>query len=97
MPPAAGAIIATLFWLAFKGTAALLAPWLAPTWVAPFMAGFLAGYINYDLTHYATHHVKLKNKRLIKIRAHHMYHHFNDPKKKHGFTTFFWDRVFGTY
>jgi len=97
MPPAAGAMIATVFWFAFKGTAAALAPWIDPTWVAPFMAGFLAGYINYDLTHYATHHVKLKNKRLIKIRAHHMNHHFNDPDKRFGFTTFIWDRVFGTY
>jgi sterol desaturase/sphingolipid hydroxylase (fatty acid hydroxylase superfamily) len=97
MPPAAGVMIATVFWFAFQGTAATLAPWLDPTWVAPFMAGFLAGYINYDLTHYATHHVELKNKRLIKIRAHHMNHHFNDPDKRFGFTTFVWDRVFGTY
>ena len=97
MPPVAGGMIATLFWFGFKGTAVMLTPWLDPTWVAPFMAGFLAGYINYDLTHYATHHVKLKNKRLIKIRAHHMNHHFNNPDKKFGFTTFLWDRVFGTY
>ena len=72
-------------------------PWFDASWPWAVFAGFLAGYINYDLTHYATHHVKLKSKRLIKIRAHHMNHHFNNPDKKYGFTTFFWDKLFGTY
>ena len=97
MPPAAGISIAVLFWLGFDGMASLLTPSFAPTWTWALFSGFLAGYINYDLTHYATHHVKLKNKRLIKIRAHHMNHHFNNPDKKYGFTTFVWDRLFGTY
>jgi len=96
MPPAAGVAIASLFWLGFDGIASLLTPWFAPTWVWALFSGFIGGYINYDLTHYATHHVKLKNKRLIKIRAHHMNHHFNNPDKKYGFTTFFWDRLFRT-
>jgi len=98
MPPAAGLIIASVFWAGFTGIGELLIQFgVADTWRWAFFAGFLGGYINYDLTHYATHHVKLKSKRLIRIRAHHMNHHFNDPDKKFGFTTFFWDKLFGTY
>lgn len=97
MPPAAGIAIAAVFWFMFDGLSFALAPWFDASWPWAVFAGFLAGYINYDLTHYATHHVKLKSKRLIKIRAHHMNHHFNNPDKKYGFTTFFWDKLFGTY
>ena len=98
MPPAAGMIIASLFWALFTAVGTGLEPWgVDPTWRWAFFAGFLGGYINYDLTHYATHHVKLKNKRLKKIRQHHMKHHFKEPDKKYGFTTFFWDKLFGTY
>jgi len=98
MPPVAGAAIAAVFWGGFTTLADAIAPLgISPTWVWAFFAGFLAGYINYDLTHYATHHVKLKNKRLIAIRAHHMNHHFNHPDKKYGFTTFVWDKLFRTF
>ena len=97
MPPAAGVIIASFFWFGFNGLASLMAAWVAPTWVPIFMGGFLAGYIAYDMLHYATHHVKFKNKHFIKLRAHHMNHHFNDHDKKFGITNMFWDKVFGTY
>ena len=97
MPPVAGVAIASVFWVGFEGIGSLLAPWFAPTWIWALFSGFLAGYINYDLTHYATHHLKLKNKRLKRIRHHHMLHHFKEPDKKYGFTTFFWDKVFNTY
>ncbi|MEC8194073.1 MAG: sterol desaturase family protein [Myxococcota bacterium] len=97
MPPAAGMIIASLFWAAFTGVATVLEPMgIADTWRWAFFGGFLGGYINYDLTHYATHHVKLTNNRLKRIRRHHMTHHFKEPDRKFGFTTFFWDRLFGT-
>jgi sterol desaturase/sphingolipid hydroxylase (fatty acid hydroxylase superfamily) len=96
MPPIVSLTLAALFYQGFCWTAVLLEPWLDPTWVYAFNGAFLAGYINYDITHYATHHVKLKNKRLIRIRAHHMNHHHNNPDKKFGFTTFIWDQVFGT-
>jgi sterol desaturase/sphingolipid hydroxylase (fatty acid hydroxylase superfamily) len=98
MPPVAGMIIASVFWVAFTAAGDLLAPvGIDPTWRWAFFSGFLGGYINYDLTHYATHHVKLKNARLKRIRTHHMKHHFTEPDKKFGFTTFFWDKLFGTY
>lgn len=98
MPPAAGAIIASVFWAAFTGIGIGFEQWgFAVSWRWAFFAGFLAGYINYDLTHYATHHVKLKSPRLKRIRQHHMKHHFKEPDKKFGFTTFFWDKLFGTY
>jgi len=96
MPPVAAFSIAALFWMAFKGVAALASGWVSVTWVYAVFGGFLAGYINYDVTHYAIHHVKVKSKRLKRIRAHHLNHHFNNPDKKFGFTTLFWDKLCGT-
>jgi len=96
MPPLVAITLASLFYQLFSWIGVLLTPWCDPSWVYAFFAAFMAGYINYDITHYATHHVKLKNKRLIQIRAHHMNHHFNNPDKKFGFTTLLWDRLFGT-
>jgi len=97
MPPVAGIAIASVFWLGFEAMGTLLQAWISPTWIWALFSGFLAGYINYDLTHYATHHLKLKNKRLKRIRHNHMLHHFKEPDKKYGFTTFFWDKLFKTY
>ena len=96
MPPAAGFMIAAVFWGLFSALALLLSPWVAPGWVPAFFGGFLAGYINYDLTHYVIHHVPLRSKRLKRIRAHHMSHHYTTPDRKFGFTTLFWDRLCGT-
>jgi sterol desaturase/sphingolipid hydroxylase (fatty acid hydroxylase superfamily) len=96
MPPVVSAILAIIFLSLFKLVAVLVATWFAPTWVFAAFAGLVAGYINYDLTHYAVHHVNLKSKRLKRIRAHHMNHHFNNPDRKFGFTTFIWDKVFRT-
>jgi sterol desaturase/sphingolipid hydroxylase (fatty acid hydroxylase superfamily) len=96
MPPVAGFIIATPFWMGFTALSGLLSVWVAPTWTYAVFGGFLGGYINYDMTHYATHHMKVKSKRLIQIRAHHMNHHFNDSERRFGISTAFWDRCFGT-
>jgi sterol desaturase/sphingolipid hydroxylase (fatty acid hydroxylase superfamily) len=96
MPPAAGMMIAAVFWALAQAAAQGLSPWLSPTWIPGFFGGFLAGYINYDLTHYAIHHVSVKSMRLKRIRAHHMSHHYNTPERKYGFTSLLWDRLFGT-
>ena len=96
MPPAAGIAIASAFWLGFEGATVALASWLTPGWSYAVFAGFLAGYIHYDLTHYAQHHMKLKSKHRIKLRAHHMNHHFNTCGRKFGITSTIWDRVFRT-
>jgi sterol desaturase/sphingolipid hydroxylase (fatty acid hydroxylase superfamily) len=93
MPPAAGFMIASFFWFGLKGLALVAAPWFSPSWLHPFFGGFLAGYINYDVTHYWTHHFKVRSMRLKRIRAHHMSHHFNDPDRKYGISTTFWDRI----
>ena len=96
MPPAAAFMIASVFWLGLTNLAAVLSPWLAPSWFYAFFGGFLAGYINYDVTHYMIHHFQLKSRRLKRIRAHHMNHHFNNPDRKFGIGTIFWDRICGT-
>lgn len=96
MPPAAGFLIAVIFWIGFQGVALGLSSWLRPSWVSAFFGGFLAGYINYDLTHYAIHHSPLRSDRLKRVRAHHMSHHHKDSTRKFGFTTLLWDRLFRT-
>ncbi len=96
MPPAVSFILAIIFFSMFKGIAVLTATWFAPTWIFACFGAFVLGYVNYDVTHYAVHHMKLKSKRLIRIRAHHMNHHFNNPDRKFGFTVLIWDKVFRT-
>ncbi len=70
--------------------------------VSWFMGGLysfgLAGmYMIYEISHKRFH----KRDPLIgyglKMRKHHFYHHFGNPKHNHGVTTDVWDKVFGTY
>ncbi len=63
---------------------------------APFFAGFVSGYLAYDMIHYATHHNPAKNKLFLKIKHHHMKHHFKEPDKGYGVSQPLWDYVFGT-
>ncbi|MFZ5479744.1 MAG: sterol desaturase family protein [Myxococcota bacterium] len=90
MPPAASLGLGFVFfwvWYAILG----------PAWVYPFFAGKVAGYLAYDMTHYTVHHFKVKNRLLVRLRAHHMNHHHNKEGRKYGVSTTLWDHVFGTY
>lgn len=62
----------------------------------PFFAGFVMGYLIYDTTHYAVHHFPIKNKLFLKIKAHHMKHHYSDENSRFGVSSPLWDLVFGT-
>jgi sterol desaturase/sphingolipid hydroxylase (fatty acid hydroxylase superfamily) len=62
----------------------------------PFFGGFLIGYLFYDMTHYAIHHFNLHNKFLLKIKNHHIRHHFKDEDRGYGVSSPFWDVVFRT-
>jgi sterol desaturase/sphingolipid hydroxylase (fatty acid hydroxylase superfamily) len=48
------------------------------------------------MTHYAIHHFNVHNKFLLKIKNHHIRHHFKDEDKGYGVSSPFWDVVFRT-
>jgi sterol desaturase/sphingolipid hydroxylase (fatty acid hydroxylase superfamily) len=89
MPPSVSIPLAALFYGLF------LLIW-GPVYVAPFFAGFIFGYICYDEIHYATHHAPMKGAMLLKLKHHHIRHHFHDPEKGYGVSSPLWDHVFGT-
>ena len=95
MPPVVSIPLAVIFigifYLFFK--VLLSAPW----WTAPVTSGFVIGYLYYDLFHYASHHIKLKNKKLLYMRKWHMRHHGSTPDKRFGVSNPFWDKVFRTW
>lgn len=63
-----------------------------------FAFGLTTMYIVYEIAH-RVYHVKdpFLKRYGLKMRKHHFYHHFKNPKVNHGVTVAFWDRVFGTY
>jgi 4-hydroxysphinganine ceramide fatty acyl 2-hydroxylase len=64
--------------------------------VAPFFTGFVVGYIFYDMTHYAIHHFSFKSGIWMKIKKHHMVHHYKDHDHGYGVSSKFWDIIFRT-
>ena len=61
-----------------------------------FTAGALAGFFRYEYVHWRIHFRAPRTTREARRRAHHLAHHYCDPRNYHGVTTAFWDRVFGT-
>ena len=62
-----------------------------------FSLGLAGMYVIYEVTHRRFH---IKDPLLrygLRMRKHHFYHHFGNPKLNHGVTTAIWDRVFGTF
>ena len=64
--------------------------------LAPFFAGFLIGYLFYDITHYAIHHFNMKSEYWLKIKNHHMLHHYKEDNKGFGVSFPLWDYIFRT-
>jgi 4-hydroxysphinganine ceramide fatty acyl 2-hydroxylase len=54
-------------------------------------------YFIYEITHRRFHIKEPLIRYGLRMRKHHFYHHFTNPKINHGVTTAFWDRVFGTF
>jgi len=78
--------------------------WDAGDHHAPFgaaAAALAAGLITtcfYEFVHCIQHLAyKPKSPRLAEMKRRHMAHHFHDENGNYGITTFFWDKVFGTY
>ena len=64
---------------------------------SPIFAGFILGYLSYDMLHYATHHAHfMKANWFIKVKQHHMRHHFKDPDHGFGVSSPLWDKIFRT-
>ena len=61
-----------------------------------FMLGALAGFLRYELVHWRIHFRAPRNERERRRRAHHLAHHYCNPRAYHGVTTRFWDRALGT-
>lgn len=62
-----------------------------------FAAGLAIMYAIYEITHRRYHVKDPLIKYGLRMRKHHFYHHFRNPKVNHGVTTAIWDRFFGTY
>lgn len=89
MPPSVSIPLAFLFYFFYKMI-------LGDVFVNPFFAGIVTGYLLYDMTHYSIHHFAIKNKLFMKIKAHHMKHHYTDHNLGFGVSQPFWDFIFGT-
>ncbi len=59
-------------------------------------AGFVCGYLVYDIGHYALHHFSFKNEYLLRLKKHHLLHHYKDEHKGFGVSFNIWDKVFKT-
>jgi sterol desaturase/sphingolipid hydroxylase (fatty acid hydroxylase superfamily) len=73
-------------------------------WGAPLggaAAAFATGLITtciYEFVHCIQHLAyKPKSKLIAEMKKRHMAHHFHDENGNYGITTFFWDKVFGTF
>lgn len=89
MPPAVSIPLATAFFFIFKYI-------FGQELVNPFFAGFLLGYLIYDIMHYSLHHFAFKSKWLLRLKTHHMKHHYVEPNEGFGVSSPFWDSIFGT-
>lgn len=89
MPPAASLLLAAFFYfffsLFFEGVN-----------LYSFFGGFLLGYLIYDMTHYAIHHLNWKHPLFVKVKKHHMMHHYYDSTKGFGVSSSLWDRILGS-
>lgn len=61
---------------------------------AAFTGGLLVGFLRYEHIHWRIHFRPARGTRQERLRAHHLAHHFVNPKAYHGVTTRFWDHVF---
>ncbi|XWN36345.1 MAG: sterol desaturase family protein [Balneola sp.] len=59
-------------------------------------SGFVLGYLFYDVGHYALHHFNFKNKYFLRIKKHHLLHHYKDEHHGFGVSMPFWDKIFNT-
>lgn len=75
--------------------------WGAEAAIGGACAAFATGLITtciYEFVHCIQHLAyKPKSKWLAEMKKRHMAHHFHDENGNYGITTFFWDKLFGTW
>jgi sterol desaturase/sphingolipid hydroxylase (fatty acid hydroxylase superfamily) len=89
MPPSVSIPLAFLFYFIFSFI-------LTPQHLYAFFPGFVIGYLFYDISHYALHHFNFKNKFWMRLKKHHMLHHYSDASKGYGVSSPFWDKIFAS-
>lgn len=61
-----------------------------------YFGGFLVGYVFYDLVHYACHQWGFTWSPFLRLKRHHLIHHYSVPDKNFAVSTTFWDSIFHT-
>ena len=89
LPPGVSVPLSILFYWLFRFL-------LDTPSVYPFFSGFMLGYLCYDMMHYAMHHLRWSNPMWVKIKNHHMLHHYQEHDKGFGVSNPLWDYVFST-
>lgn len=87
MAPAVSIPLAVLYYYLFRSV-------MGEQHVASFFCGFVAGYLFYDMTHYAIHHFSFNNGLWMKLKKHHMIHHYRDDDHGYGVSSKLWDVIF---
>ena len=60
------------------------------------LLGLLFGFVRYERFHWRIHFDTPRSEREETLFAHHLAHHYRDPRNYHGVTTRLYDQVFGT-
>ncbi len=89
MPPSVSIPLAIIFFTGFRVL-------IGEPAVYPFFAGFLLGYLCYDMMHFAMHHLRWNHPFWMRIKQHHMLHHYQQHDRGYGVSNPFWDYVFNT-
>lgn len=89
LPPSVSIPLAVGFYFLFRAI-------VGEAYLYAFYPGFVLGYLCYDISHYAFHHLNFKNKLWMKLKKHHMLHHYSDPTKGYGVSSALWDKVLGS-
>jgi sterol desaturase/sphingolipid hydroxylase (fatty acid hydroxylase superfamily) len=80
---------------------AIGSPWGEEAAIGAAAVAFATGLLTtclYEFVHCIQHLAyKPKSKWLAEMKKRHMAHHFHDETGNFGITTFFWDKLFGTY
>jgi sterol desaturase/sphingolipid hydroxylase (fatty acid hydroxylase superfamily) len=71
--------------------------WLLDSQAWSFFSGFMLGYLVYDMIHYSVHfYTSISHPLFVKLRKHHMDHHYRDTERGFGVSSPLWDYIFRT-
>ncbi len=89
MPLPVSVSVGALIWAAFAMVLGNAGTWL--------FLGFMIGYVIYDTVHFACHQWPMRGRFGMRLKRHHMRHHYVSEDGNYGISTLFWDRIFGTW